>query len=222
MVEKNVFQLGLVCIIFSVMLHCGCDTVYYGTMEAFGKHKRDILVERVSDARDSQAEAKEQFKSALEEFSSVLNFDGGQLEAKYNKLNSEYEKSKTKADAVSTRIKDVKNVAKALFREWSSELDEYSSERLRRVSERKLAETEKRYEQLIGAMERAEAKIGPVLVAFGDQVLFLKHNLNAQAIASLQEELGTIENDIASLIAEMERSIEEADAFVQAMTDAGS
>jgi len=219
MVGKNIFQLGMVGIIFTILLQCGCDTVYYNTMEAFGKHKRDILVERVAGARDSQAEAKEQFQSALEEFSSVLSFEGGELEEKYNKLNTEYEKSKARADAVTNRIRDVKNVANALFREWAGELDEYSSERLRRVSEQKLEQTRNRYEQLIGAMERAESKIGPVLVAFRDQVLFLKHNLNAQAIASLQAELATMESDIASLIKEMERSIEEADAFVRAMTE---
>jgi len=181
---KTIFQLGLVGIILAVALHCGCDTVYYNTMEAFGKHKRDILVERVSDARDSQAEAKEQFQSALEEFSSVLNFEGGELETKYNKLNAEYQKSEAGASAVRSRIKNVKNVATALFREWAAELEEYSNERLRRVSERKLDETRDHYEKLISAMERAEEKIGPVLAAFRDQVLFLKHNLNAQAIAS--------------------------------------
>jgi len=217
MVGKKFFQLGGVIIILAILLCCG-DTVYYNTMEAFGKHKRDILVERVSDARDSQTEAKEQFKSALEEFSNVLNFDGGELEARYNKLNAEYEKSEAGASTVRNRIKDVKNVATALFREWAGELQEYSNERLRRVSEQKLDQTRRRYEQLIGAMERAESKIGPVLTAFHDQVLFLKHNLNAQAIASLQQELGIIEDDIASLIEEMERSIEEADAFVRAMT----
>ena len=218
MVGKKFFQLGGVIIILAILLCCGCDTVYYNTMEAFGKHKRDILVERVAGARDSQAEAKEQFKSALEEFSNVLNFDGGELEAGYNKLNAEYEKSEARASTVRNRIKDVKNVATALFREWAGELQEYSNERLRRVSEQKLDQTRRRYEQLIGAMERAESKIGPVLTAFHDQVLFLKHNLNAQAIASLQQELGIIEDDIASLIEEMEKSIEEADAFVRAMT----
>ena len=221
MAGKKFFQLGIGSVILTILFYCGCDTVYYNTMEAFGKHKRDILVERVSDARDSQSEAKEQFKSALEEFSTVINFEGGELEEKYNKLNAQYEKSKAKADAVSSRIKDVKNVTNALFREWEQELDEYTSERLRSSSEYKLEQTRDRYEQLIDAMERAEVKIGPVLSAFRDQVLFLKHNLNAQAIASLQEELGTIENNITSLIAEMERSIEEADAFVRAMTETG-
>jgi hypothetical protein len=66
-------------------------------------------------------------------------------------------------------------------------------------------------------MKRAESKIAPVLSAFRDQVLFLKHNLNAQAVASLREELVSVEADIASLIKEMEASIAEADAFIGAM-----
>ncbi|MHC4722289.1 MAG: DUF2959 family protein [Planctomycetota bacterium] len=148
MVGKNIFRLlvaGLVCV---VLLHCGCDTVYYGTMEALGRHKREILVERVSDARDSQSEAKEQFTSALDEFSTVLNFEGGELEEKYDKLNSEFKLSAEKAAMVRKRIWQVKDVAKALFKEWGQELDEYTSQRLRRSSERKLERTRQRYEQL--------------------------------------------------------------------------
>jgi hypothetical protein len=66
-------------------------------------------------------------------------------------------------------------------------------------------------------MKRAEKKIAPVLSAFRDQVLFLKHNLNAQAVASLQGELVSIESDVASLIREMEASINEADSFIQSL-----
>ena len=66
-------------------------------------------------------------------------------------------------------------------------------------------------------MKRAERKIDPVLSAFQDQVLYLKHNLNAQAIASLQSELASIEIDVARLIKEMEASIKEADSFIRTM-----
>ena len=58
----------------------GCQSAYYSTMEKLGVHKRDIMADRVSEARDSQEEAKEQFASALERFSSVLDFQGGTLE----------------------------------------------------------------------------------------------------------------------------------------------
>lgn len=192
----------------------GCQTAYYSTMEKLGYHKRDILVSRVEGARDSQQEAKEQFKSALEQFSSVMNFDGGDLEAKYKKLDRELERSEAKAQAVREHIDDVESVSGALFEEWEEELDQYSNADLRQTSEQQLAQTQRRYTQLISAMRRAEAKIEPVLTPFRDQVLFLKHNLNARAIASLQSEMVSVESDIAALIKEMEASIAEADSFI--------
>jgi hypothetical protein len=212
---KQSLNLLLVLMVFSLT---GCQSAYYKTMEAFGYQKRDLLVDRVEDARDAQEEAKQQFASALEEFSSVVNFQGGALEEKYKKISGEQEKSESKAKAVRKRISDVEDVAEALFNEWQSELDEYTNQKLRNSSEQKLKATRNRYEQLINAMKRAESKIEPVLSAFRDQVLFLKHNLNAQAIASLHDELASVEQEIALLIKEMEASITEADSFIQAMS----
>jgi hypothetical protein len=204
-------------ILVSILAFGGCQDAYYKTMEKFGYHKREILVDRVEDGRNAQQEAKEQFKSALEKFSAVVNFRGGELEEKYEELKAELENSESKAKAVRENITDIEDVAEALFEEWESELGQYSNDKLRRASEQKLDETRQRYSRLIGAMKRAEVKIQPVLSAFRDQVLFLKHNLNAQAVASLHDELASVEADTASLIKEMEASIAEADAFIQAM-----
>ena len=156
-------------------------------------------------------------RGELEKFTDVVSFSGGKLQDKYNLLKSELDKSKSKAKSVRSRISGVENVAEALFKEWEKELGQYSSDKLRRSSEQKLKTTRQRYSQLIAAMKRAESKIAPVLTAFNDQVLFLKHNLNAQAIASLQSELASVEADIATLIKEMEASIAEADEFITAM-----
>ena len=42
-----------------------------------------------------------------------------------------------------------------------------------------MRQTRARYDQMIGAMKRAEGKLEPALQPLRDQVLFLKHNLNA-------------------------------------------
>ena len=201
----------------ALWLMVGCESTYYRTMETMGYHKRDIMVDRVQDARDAQEEAKEQFESALEKFSSVLGFKGGNLEEKYEQLKAEYDESDKRASAVRKRIASVEDVAEDLFAEWEEELKQYTSSSLKRSSARKLRDTKKKYAQLINAMKRAEKKIDPVLSAFQDQVLYLKHNLNAQAIASLQSELASIETDVARLIKEMETSIREADKFITSM-----
>ena len=53
--------------------------------------------------------------------------------------------------------------------------------------------------------------------AFQDQVLYLKHNLNARAIGSLRNELADIERDTDRLVREMQKAIAEADTFIQSM-----
>ena len=199
-------------------LTVGCQSVYYRAMESFGRHKRDILVDRVEKARDSQEAAKDQFQSALERFSEVLGYQGGELEDKYNQLKAELDRSEARAQDVRKRIASVEDVAGALFNEWEGELADYSNQSLRRKSEEQLRATRRRYDQLISAMHRAESKIEPVLSPLRDQVLFIKHNLNAQAIASLQSELAAIETDVASLIRDMEASIAEANKFIEAMS----
>lgn len=209
------------CIVLASLL-VGCSSTYYAAWEKLGWAKRDILVDRVKDARDDQQAAKEEFASALEQFQSVMQFEGGDLQAKYDKLNKAYERSASQAEAVTDRIDSVEKVAKDLFAEWEQELKQYESDKLRATSEKQLRETKEKYGVLIGRMKAAEAKMAPVLAVFKDQVLFLKHNLNAAAIASLQDTALEIESDVAQLIKEMEASINEANAFIDEMSKAPS
>jgi len=201
-------------LVLTLPVLAACSTVYYETMEQFGVFKRDILVERVEEARDAQEDAKQQFNSALEQFSALVNFDGGELQTVYNRLNAEFEESESRAEAVSDRIRAVERVSEDLFDEWQDELDLYTNQSLRAASEQTLRNTRQRYEQLLGAMHAAENTMTPVINAFRDQVLFLRHNLNSRAIASLRSEAINIEGDIVALITEMEASIAESNRFL--------
>ncbi len=199
------------------LLAGGCSTVYYGTMEKVGIHKRDILVDRVEDTRDSQQEAQEQFKSALEKFGSVVTIEDSNLKSAYESLNDEYENSKEAADDVSERIDEVEEVAEDLFDEWTDEIDTYSNADLKRASKGQLRDTQSRYKQMLVSMHKAEKSMQPVLTTFHDNVLFLKHNLNAQAIGSLKSEFSSLKNDINVLIQQMNQSISKSDKFIAEM-----
>jgi len=197
-------------VLLGLLMLVSCATAYYKTMEKFGYHKRDILVARVEDARDSQEEAGEQFKTTLEKFKEVVNFEGGQLEDKYYQLNDEYERATDRADEVTSRIDSVEKVAEDLFAEWQSELSEYSNADLRRASERTLRQTRAKYNKVVNAMRQ----MPPVLNRLKDQVLFLKHNLNARAIGSLEGTAAQLEDDVEDLLRDLEQSIQEANAFI--------
>jgi hypothetical protein len=204
-----------------VVLSVGCRSAYYGVMEKFGVEKRDLLVERVEEGRDAQQEAKAEFQSALEAFKSVTDFHGGELEERYDELKSAYEAANERVDEVVEAIDSIEEVAGDLFSEWKAEIDLIGSSDLQAQSRALLADTKTRYESLIATMKRAESKMQPVLAAFNDRVLFLKHNLNAQAIASLGKQVGEIDDKVRELVLDMEASIAEADEFIAAMDSDG-
>lgn len=201
----------------AVLLLTGCQSAYYNTMEKFGVEKRDILVSRIEEARDAQEDTRDEFVSALDQFSSLVNFEGGDLEKTYDTLRRQFERSEEAASEVRERIGKIESVGAALFREWEAEIGEYSSENLRRESRRAMEQTRTRYDILISKMRDAEATMYPVLDLFRDQVLFLKHNLNAKAVAALDTEAGEIRVQVERLIAEMEDAINSAEAFITSM-----
>ncbi|WP_261882354.1 DUF2959 domain-containing protein [Vibrio pelagius] len=204
----------LLVLVLSIFTLTGCQSAYYSAMEQVGYHKRDIMVDRVEDAKESQQDAQEEFTSALEALSSLTNFNGGDLEDMYNKINDKYQDSETAAQNVSDRIAAIEDVSDALFAEWQDELDLYTSASLRRSSEQKLRETKSSYQTMLSAMKHAEKKMDPVLNTLRDNTLYLKHNLNASAVGSLQGEFMSLEKDIAFAIKQMNEAIEESDKFL--------
>lgn len=195
----------------------GCQSAYYATMEKFGYEKRDLLKDAVVDARDEQKDASKEFKDALTRLKELTGYDGGRLESAYNKLKSDYGSCESAAQAVSGRIAKMERIATDLFAEWEREIGLISNANLAADSRRKLSDTRTRYATLSSSLRSAEAKMEPVLRQFNDYVLYLKHNLNAQAIASLKGEATSIENEISRLIEQMSQSIREADEFVKTM-----
>ena len=208
---------GLSGLVMFLCLLVGCESAYYGAWEQLGVHKRDILIDRVEEAADAQADAKEEFRSAYERFASVVDIEPSELKDTYESLQAAFERAEDRAGIVSARIDAVESVSEALFEEWQDEIGQIGNSRLRSSSAAQLKASRRQYADLIKAMRRAEDKMKPVLDAFRDQVLFLKHNLNARAIASLKGELAGIETDVASLIRDMEASIAQSQKFIAGM-----
>ncbi len=202
-----------------LVLLSACETAYYSGWEKLGKHKRDLLVDRIEDTQESQEQAQEEFADALEQFRSVVEFDGGDLEATYEKLNAEYEDSAEAAAEITDNINRVEDVAEDLFNEWEDEIAQISNANLRRDSQRIRRDTRKQYDGLLKSMRTAEATVEPVLTTLKDHVLYLKHNLNARAISSLKGELSAINTDVDRLISAMQKSIDESRAFIAGMQD---
>ena len=199
----------------------GCQSAYYAAAEKVGFAKRDILVSRVESARDSQRDARQEITDALTEFGRVVDYQGGDLEVQYERLAAQLDDSEQAAQSVRERIRAVESVADALFEEWREELGQYADAGLRAKSEQQLRQTRARYGQMLAAMKRAESRLEPALEPLRDQVLFMKHNLNARAIAGLKGEVARIDEQVDRLVAELNRAIAEADRFIAEIDGGG-
>ncbi len=209
------FRILVICILSFSLL--GCQSAYYGAWEKLGVEKREILVDRVENAKESQEDAQEQFASALEELSSLIVFDGGDLQDIYEDLSDELARSEAAAEDVTSRVNKVDSVAQALFVEWEEEIQVFTNATYKRESTKKLNETQRQYNGLMRSMRRVEKSMAPVLVTLKDNVLYLKHNLNANAIGALKGELTSVKEDVNVLITEMNKAIEESNAFIESM-----
>jgi Skp family chaperone for outer membrane proteins len=159
-----------------LILLAACQSAYYAAWEKVGVEKRDILIDRVEDAKKSQEDAQQQFSSALDEFSQLINFNGGKLQDVYRQLKDQFEASENSAASVTVRIDKVESVAEALFDEWQEELEKYTNKTLKRDSQRKLKDTQRRYQSLLSAMRKAESRKqdGSSIIGFKRQCAVFK------------------------------------------------
>ena len=199
------------------LLGTGCSSMYYAGMESVGVHKRDIMVDRVEDVQESQEDAQKEFKSALEHFGTLVTIKDTNLKEAYEDFNDEYEDAKDAADDVSKSINKLEDVSLALFEEWEDEIVQYSNLKLQDQSKKKLRDTKSKYNKMMKSMRKSEQSMQPILATFYDNVLILKHSLNAQAIGALQGEFDALKNNINILISQMNQSIKESDKFIKEM-----
>ncbi len=210
-------KLNAIILASSILALSGCQSAYYSAMEKVGIHKREILVDRVEEARDAQTDTQEEFQTAYERLVLLTNFDGGEIEKVYNQLNDDFESSESSAARVSKKIDDVEDVAQDLFDEWQNELEQYSNPKLKAASAKKLKQTERQFSQLLRSMRRAESKMAPILSTLKDNVLYLKHNLNAAAVTAIQGEFDSLKTEISSLIQDMSKAVEESNSFIETL-----
>lgn len=217
-------KLIVLCLMLSIMFSSCANKVkkavnsaQYSAWETVGVEKRDLFKRKISNVKDDQEDTGEAFKDALTRLKEVYAFDGGNLEREYNKLNNSYEEAQEESAEVSQSITKLNEVAQDLFVEWEGELQEIKTADLKRKSSKQLSETRSKYKALHRHLKTSENKMAPVLARLKDQVLFLKHNLNAKAIGGLKAEGDKIESDIEVLLDEMNKSTKEAEEFIETL-----
>jgi hypothetical protein len=195
----------------------GCQSTYYKAMATLGKEKRDILVQRIKEAKKDQDQTKEKLQTTMESFQALTGFQGGSLERNYKRLNSDYENAASQAGKLHDKVQSINQVSNDLFREWQGEISAMDNGKLKSQDTAMLRDAKARQATYLRAMRKTEDQITPVLKVFHDQVLFLKHNLNSRAIGSLKSTAANLQSDVAGLVQSIDASSQEADKLITSL-----
>ncbi len=200
-------------LILTLISLSACQSTYYKAWEFLGKEKRDLLTSKIEDTKDSQKDSQKEVKDILEQVRNKYGLEAKEIESFYDNLKSDYESFKAQANELKGNAKDVRTIAKDLFQEWEQEAYTFKNSSYKRSSLKKLQETKREFNSLSRQMAQSEAQLDQVLNVLRDQVLFLKHNLNAKTLASFEGEFDRIEKEIETLIRRIDQSLSATENF---------
>lgn len=193
-----------------------CRSTGKGSFLLFGGSgtPQENLVERVRGAQGEVSESREGFGAAFNLYQRLTAPQAVELDELSDDFADSIESCKARANDVAERVESVREEADALFKGWNEELARFSGEMLRKKSEAMMLDTQARAQRVLDALERVQARTQPVLLKLQDYALFFHHNLNARAIATLQDTYKDFDSEFRSLENEFGKAQAEITAFL--------
>lgn len=196
-----------------------CDRAYYKMWEALGREKRDLLTSEIKQTRESQSKLQTEFVATFERIKKEYTFEGGEVENTYRALSKDYKALDERRNSVTKHVEKVDALAEDLFEEWRKEANDMNDTSLRSQSLTKLEQSQAKFAEVAQKYAGMLEVVNGSLKRLHDHVIFMKHNLNAQALGALKRELHAMQPELDRLVAEINRSIALASEFEGDLAD---
>ena len=98
-----------------------------------------------------------------------------------------------------------------------SNLANISSEDLRKRSEERLNGTRERYNGILAAGDKARQVFNPFIASLKDQVVYLGHDLNPSALASLKPDADKLNKEGEVLFKKIDETVDEASGYITSL-----
>jgi hypothetical protein len=193
----------------------GCKS-FGGSFLVFGgSHApQEDLVARARGAEKDIQEARADFAAASQLYQRLSSPQAVELEKLSGEFEDAVETCEDRAEDMADRIEAIREETVGLVKDWTEELARFSSDAVRKKSEAQMRDTEAYAQRLIAALERLQGRVQPVLLKLQDYELFFEHNLNARAIATLQDTYKDFDNEFRAFESELGKAQGEITAFL--------
>jgi len=178
------------------------------------------LLDSMQAAQEECAAAREDFGTAFHLYQRLTAPQAVELERLSDDFEDALDTCRERAQDFGQRVDAVQKESTALFQGWNEELTHFSGDTLRKKSEAMLQDTQARTQRVSAALERVRARMEPVVLKLSDYALFFHHNLNARAIATLQDTYKDFDAEFRALDGELEKARGESQTFLATFAEA--
>jgi hypothetical protein len=182
-----------------------------------GLKQVQALIKRANSTVGSIDDAKLQIQKTMDAYNAVLAPETTDRRGAYKKLQKEMATTEKKRVEVSARAKEMNTDADTLFKSWESSTASIQSPEMRKKSEDRLAKTKTRYAEIGTTGQKAAALYDPFIKTLHDQVEFLGHDLNADAIKSLAPDAAKLNAQANELYAAIDKTTAAANSNIAAL-----
>jgi len=182
-----------------------------------GVKRVEQLVKSAGSTVQAIGDAKLQFIKTIDVYNSILAEDAKDRKKLYKKLQSEMAATQEKRAEVGRRADHMRLEAGIVFKSWADSTVGIESPDLRKRSEERLEKTKDRCAEIQSAGQSAVDVYAPVMKALQDQVTYLGHDLNAEAVASLKPDAEKVNAQAQELTKRLDEAIAVANQNINAL-----
>jgi len=176
------------------------------------------LVECIAEAQGEIAQARSDFDAAFQLYQRLTSPQAVELDGLSKGFGKAIGRCDERREEIDERVDDAHDELEDLLRGWGNELERFSSDTMRKKSEAMLRDTEARATRVQKALERLQARMGPVCLKLQDYALFFRHNLSPRAIATLEDTYKDFDAEFHALEAEFGKAATEIEGFLREFT----
>lgn len=165
------------------------------------------LVKSSGETVQAIGETKLQIQKTLDTYNALLGEDASKLRNLYKGLQKEMEGTAKKRAEIDSRSEVMQQDANTLFESWASSATAIENEDLRARSLERLATTKERFAEIEAVGRKAGELYDPFMKSLGEQVTYLGHDLNAEALASLKPDAEKLNQKAKELLAAIDDAI---------------
>ncbi|UZP66610.1 DUF2959 domain-containing protein [Desulfovibrio mangrovi] len=215
---------SVVCVLVSLMCILvlgavtGCQKAYYDALEAVGFEKREMLVDRSEELRDTLHLVKTEFGVAFSRLGTIVQPDALAPDQQYEQAQVLYDSCEDRYDELRKGIEKTEDVANALFEDWIEQTTQHPEGSMRAASQKRLDETREAFRTMMRPVRSASDRVPPVLSALEQHVMHLKLNQSPQASENVIAELDRSQTDLQALLDHAQTAIDATNGFIHSMS----